>query len=117
MGDISVIKISAFNATDPALCFKMVESTFELAIPKPITDERTKYDAYDFVNDVLLMNLVVKAIQIIMGDISVVKISAFNATDPALWFTLVESTSELAVPKPITVERTKYNAYHTKNSL
>ncbi|GFY04464.1 uncharacterized protein TNCV_4415521 [Trichonephila clavipes] len=29
---------------DPALWFGMLESTFELAVPKPITDERTKYN-------------------------------------------------------------------------
>ncbi|GFY01378.1 uncharacterized protein TNCV_849861 [Trichonephila clavipes] len=31
-------------SSDPALWFGMLESTFELAVPKPITDERTKYN-------------------------------------------------------------------------
>ncbi|GFQ69209.1 uncharacterized protein TNCT_170871 [Trichonephila clavata] len=44
MEDISVVKIPAFVSSDPALWFGMLESTFELAIPKPITDERTKYN-------------------------------------------------------------------------
>ncbi|GBM73693.1 hypothetical protein AVEN_177742-1 [Araneus ventricosus] len=44
MEDILVDKISAFIATDPALWFKMAESTFELAVPQSITDERTKYN-------------------------------------------------------------------------
>ncbi|GFX11691.1 uncharacterized protein TNCV_4340371 [Trichonephila clavipes] len=43
MEDISAVKIPAF-VSDPALWFKMLESTFELAVPKPITDERTKYN-------------------------------------------------------------------------
>ncbi|GFQ70409.1 uncharacterized protein TNCT_417621 [Trichonephila clavata] len=44
MEDISAVKIPAFVSSDPALWFGMLESTFELAIPKPITDERTKYN-------------------------------------------------------------------------
>ncbi|GFQ65318.1 uncharacterized protein TNCT_533941, partial [Trichonephila clavata] len=44
MEDISAVKIPAFVSSDPALWFGMLKSTFELAIPKPITDERTKYN-------------------------------------------------------------------------
>ncbi|GFQ96627.1 uncharacterized protein TNCT_677831 [Trichonephila clavata] len=44
MEDISAVKIPAFVSSDPALWFGKLESTFELAIPKPITDERTKYN-------------------------------------------------------------------------
>ncbi|GFQ71208.1 uncharacterized protein TNCT_704141 [Trichonephila clavata] len=44
MKDISAVKIPAFVSSDPALWFGMLESTFELAIPKPITHERTKYN-------------------------------------------------------------------------
>ncbi|GBM43834.1 hypothetical protein AVEN_166231-1 [Araneus ventricosus] len=44
MEGISAVKILAFIANDHALWFKMVESTFQLAVPKPITDERTKYN-------------------------------------------------------------------------
>ncbi|GFU86607.1 uncharacterized protein TNCV_4986441 [Trichonephila clavipes] len=44
MEDISAVKIPAFVSSDPALWFGMLESTFELAVPKPITDERTKYN-------------------------------------------------------------------------
>ncbi|GFW90623.1 uncharacterized protein TNCV_566611 [Trichonephila clavipes] len=44
MEDISAVKIPAFVLSDPALWFGMLESTFELAVPKPITDERTKYN-------------------------------------------------------------------------
>ncbi|GFR10964.1 uncharacterized protein TNCT_713501 [Trichonephila clavata] len=44
MEDISAVKIPAFVSSDPTLWFGMLESTFELAIPKPITDERTKYN-------------------------------------------------------------------------
>ncbi|GFW24856.1 uncharacterized protein TNCV_1961211 [Trichonephila clavipes] len=44
MEDISAVKIPAFVSSDPALWFGMLELTFELAVPKPITDERTKYN-------------------------------------------------------------------------
>ncbi|GFY34525.1 hypothetical protein TNCV_2822111 [Trichonephila clavipes] len=44
MEDISAVKIPAFVSSDPALWFGMLESTFEFAVPKPITDERTKYN-------------------------------------------------------------------------
>ncbi|GFT33008.1 uncharacterized protein TNCV_149891 [Trichonephila clavipes] len=44
MEDISAVKIPAFVLSDPALWFGMLESTFALAVPKPITDERTKYN-------------------------------------------------------------------------
>ncbi|GFV68882.1 uncharacterized protein TNCV_1985461 [Trichonephila clavipes] len=44
MEDISAVKIPAFVSSDPALWFGMLDSTFELAVPKPITDERTKYN-------------------------------------------------------------------------
>ncbi|GBN64042.1 hypothetical protein AVEN_98858-1 [Araneus ventricosus] len=63
MEGISAVKIPAFIATDPALWFNVVESTFELAVPKPITDGRTKYnycvphsspDAAGAVRDVIL---------------------------------------------------------------
>lgn len=44
-----------------------------------------------------------------MEEISAVKIPIFIPSDPSLWFTMVESTFELAVPKPITESKTKYN--------
>ncbi|GFY28463.1 uncharacterized protein TNCV_1971161 [Trichonephila clavipes] len=43
MEDILAVKIPAFVSSDPALWFGMLELTFELAVPSPITDERTKY--------------------------------------------------------------------------
>ncbi|GFR15394.1 uncharacterized protein TNCT_268001 [Trichonephila clavata] len=46
MEDISAVKIPAFVSSDPALWFGMLESTFELAVPKPITDIRIKYNYY-----------------------------------------------------------------------
>lgn len=42
--ETSAIKIPAYNALDPALWFYMVECTFQLATPKPITDSRTKFN-------------------------------------------------------------------------
>ncbi|GFT69407.1 uncharacterized protein TNCV_1297161 [Trichonephila clavipes] len=66
MEDISAVRIPAFVSSDPALWFGMLESTFELAVPKPITDERTKYnyrvahlspDAAMTVRDVILSPL------------------------------------------------------------
>ncbi|GFY00979.1 uncharacterized protein TNCV_1363851 [Trichonephila clavipes] len=36
--------LSHCSYKDPVLWFGMIESTFELAVPKPITDERTKYN-------------------------------------------------------------------------
>ncbi|GFT74677.1 uncharacterized protein TNCV_4809601 [Trichonephila clavipes] len=66
MEDISAVKTPAFVSSDPALWFGMLESTFELAVPKPITDERTKYnycvaylspDAAMAIQDVILLPL------------------------------------------------------------
>ncbi|GFW77508.1 uncharacterized protein TNCV_2499001 [Trichonephila clavipes] len=49
MEDISAVKIPgvkipALVSSDPALWFGMLKSTFELAVPKPITDEHVKYN-------------------------------------------------------------------------
>ncbi|GFT48976.1 uncharacterized protein NPIL_196841 [Nephila pilipes] len=44
-----------------------------------------------------------------MEEVSEVKIPAFTPSDPSMWFTMLESTFEIAVPKPITTFRTKYN--------
>lgn len=44
MTEISAVKMPLFIPTDPALWFKMVESTFELAVPKAITESKTKYN-------------------------------------------------------------------------
>ncbi|GBM66174.1 hypothetical protein AVEN_68299-1 [Araneus ventricosus] len=44
-----------------------------------------------------------------MEDVSVVKIPIFISSDPSLWFTMLESTFESAISKPITESRTKYN--------
>lgn len=42
--ETSAVKIPAYNTLDPALWFYMVECTFQLATPKPITDSRTKFN-------------------------------------------------------------------------
>lgn len=44
MTETAAVKIPVFIPTDPALWFTMIESTFQLAVPKPITDSRTKYN-------------------------------------------------------------------------
>ncbi|KAF8793458.1 hypothetical protein HNY73_004935 [Argiope bruennichi] len=44
-----------------------------------------------------------------MDEVSTEKISPFNSADPQLWFFMVEATFELAVPKPITASKTKFN--------
>ena len=44
MCETAAVKIPVFIPTDPALWFTMVESTFQLAVPKPITDSKTKYN-------------------------------------------------------------------------
>ncbi|GFX04030.1 uncharacterized protein TNCV_4679331 [Trichonephila clavipes] len=63
---ILAVKIPAFVSSNPALWYGMLESTFELAVPKPVTDERTKYnycvthlslDAAMAVRDQLLPNV------------------------------------------------------------
>lgn len=41
---VSAVKIPIFNPSDPALWFRMCESTFELATPKPITVSKTKFN-------------------------------------------------------------------------
>lgn len=42
--DICAVKIPLFNASDPTLWFGMCEATFELAVPKPITESKTKFN-------------------------------------------------------------------------
>lgn len=44
MESVSAVKIPIFNSNDPALWFKMCESTFELALPKAITASKTKFN-------------------------------------------------------------------------
>lgn len=41
--------------------------------------------------------------------VGAVKIPAYNFNDPALWFTICESTFQLGCPKAITESRTKFN--------
>ena len=43
------------------------------------------------------------------SSITAVRIPAFNFKDPALWFSMCDSTFELGTPKPVTDSRTKYN--------
>lgn len=42
--ETSAVKIPSYNTLDPALWFYMVECTFQLATPKPITESRTKFN-------------------------------------------------------------------------
>lgn len=42
--EVSAVKIPNFISTDPQLWFSMVESTFELASPRAITESKTKYN-------------------------------------------------------------------------
>ncbi|GFT11986.1 hypothetical protein TNCV_725911 [Trichonephila clavipes] len=44
-----------------------------------------------------------------MNDVGAVKIPAYNFHDPALWFTMCDSTFQLGCPKAITDSRTKFN--------
>lgn len=44
MAEAAAVKIPLFNPMDPALWFAMCESTFALAVPKQITDSRTKFN-------------------------------------------------------------------------
>ncbi|GBM07033.1 hypothetical protein AVEN_63475-1 [Araneus ventricosus] len=44
MEQTSAVKIPPFNFSDPQLWFIMVEATFEVAVPKPITSSVTKYN-------------------------------------------------------------------------
>ncbi|XP_015921516.1 uncharacterized protein [Parasteatoda tepidariorum] len=44
MAESSAVKIPIFNITDPHLWFHMVEATFQLATPKPITESKTKFN-------------------------------------------------------------------------
>ncbi|KFM61689.1 hypothetical protein X975_21719, partial [Stegodyphus mimosarum] len=46
-----------------------------------------------------------------MDEVSAVKIPTFIPSDPSVWFTMVDSTFELAVSKAITESRKKYNLY------
>lgn len=60
---VSAVKIPNFIPFDPSLWFSMLESTFELAIPKSITENKTKHnycvahlspDAIILVRDIIL---------------------------------------------------------------
>ncbi|GBM85584.1 hypothetical protein AVEN_207743-1 [Araneus ventricosus] len=42
--ETAAVVIPPFIQPDPALWFRMLESTFELASPKPITESKTKYN-------------------------------------------------------------------------
>ncbi|GFV19013.1 hypothetical protein TNCV_4758981 [Trichonephila clavipes] len=44
-----------------------------------------------------------------MNDVGAVKIPAYNFHDPALWFTMRDSTFQLGCPKAITDSKTKFN--------
>ncbi|GBL78447.1 hypothetical protein AVEN_67956-1 [Araneus ventricosus] len=44
-----------------------------------------------------------------MSEVGAVQIPIDNRSDPALWFIMCESTSKLAVPKPVTESETKFN--------
>lgn len=66
MSEISAVKIPTYNPSDPQLWFKMCESTFALATPKPITSPSTKFnyvlahlppDTASLVRDVILKDV------------------------------------------------------------
>ncbi|GBN12396.1 Transposon Ty3-I Gag-Pol polyprotein [Araneus ventricosus] len=42
MSEVGAVQIPVYNRSDPALWFIMCESTFKLAVPKPITESVTK---------------------------------------------------------------------------
>ncbi|GBM87450.1 hypothetical protein AVEN_90459-1 [Araneus ventricosus] len=44
MSKVGAVKISVYNRSYPALWFIMCESTFKLAVPKPITESMTKFN-------------------------------------------------------------------------
>nr|XP_015922908.2 uncharacterized protein LOC107451355 [Parasteatoda tepidariorum] len=44
MAESSAVKIPIFNISDPHLWFHMVEATFQLATPKPISESKTKFN-------------------------------------------------------------------------
>ncbi|GFY46169.1 uncharacterized protein TNIN_99211 [Trichonephila inaurata madagascariensis] len=48
-----------------------------------------------------------------MNDVSDIKIPAYNFNDPALWFTISDSTFQLCCLKAITDSRTKFNYSNT----
>lgn len=63
MAEVSAVQIPPFNRSDPALWYLMCESTFALAVPRPITESITKYnyvvanlppDCASLVRDVLM---------------------------------------------------------------
>ncbi|GBN95167.1 Retrovirus-related Pol polyprotein from transposon opus [Araneus ventricosus] len=44
MSEVGAVQIPVYNRSDPALWFIMCESTFKLAVPKPITESVTKFN-------------------------------------------------------------------------
>ncbi|GBO40449.1 Retrovirus-related Pol polyprotein from transposon opus [Araneus ventricosus] len=44
MSEVGAVQIPVYNRSDPALWFIMCESTFKLAVPKPITKSVTKFN-------------------------------------------------------------------------
>ncbi|GBM62676.1 hypothetical protein AVEN_257273-1 [Araneus ventricosus] len=44
MSEVGAVQIPVYNRSDPALWFIMCESTFKLAVPKPITEPVTKFN-------------------------------------------------------------------------
>ncbi|GBN95086.1 hypothetical protein AVEN_41300-1, partial [Araneus ventricosus] len=44
MSEVGAVQIPFYNRSDPALWFITCESTFKLAVPKPITESMTKYN-------------------------------------------------------------------------
>lgn len=44
MTEVNAVKIPPYNFADPSLWFFMCESTFQLGIPKPVTESLTKYN-------------------------------------------------------------------------
>ncbi|GBN00853.1 Gag-Pol polyprotein [Araneus ventricosus] len=43
MSEVGAVQMPVYNRSDPALWFIMCESTFKLAVPKPITESVTKF--------------------------------------------------------------------------
>ncbi|GFS58683.1 transposon Tf2-6 polyprotein [Nephila pilipes] len=91
MAEVTAVKITPYNFSDPQLWFATCERTFALGVPKPITDTCTKFNY-------IVSHLPLEAAAIVKGIIFTP-----DETDP---YNAIKTQTILACITQITVEKT-----------
>ncbi|GBN83551.1 Retrovirus-related Pol polyprotein from transposon 17.6 [Araneus ventricosus] len=109
MSEVGAVQIPVYNRSDPALWFIMFESTFKLAVPKPITESVTKFN---YVISHLPPEVASLVRDILMNPGATVLIS-FNLSENGIKPLPDKVKCILDFPKPDTLTQLLFGRVHT----